>query len=63
LENEKIELEQIVIATGEQRKLDNIAGIKIRQRCSFAYIFYFFVNTKTAKDAEQLFGKFLRMSY
>jgi hypothetical protein len=48
LENEKIELEQIVIATGEQRKLDNIAGIKIGQSCSFAYIFYFVVNTKTA---------------
>ncbi|MDR0820369.1 MAG: DEAD/DEAH box helicase family protein [Endomicrobium sp.] len=78
LENEKIEPEQIAIATGEQRELDNIdilskdckiqyiitkQALKEGWDCPFAYIFCSAANTKSAKDVEQLLGRVLRMPY
>ncbi|MDR0800594.1 MAG: DEAD/DEAH box helicase family protein, partial [Endomicrobium sp.] len=78
LENEKIESEQIAIATGEQRELDNIdilskdckiqyiitkQALKEGWDCPFAYIFCSVANTKSAKDVEQLLGRVLRMPY
>ncbi|BAV58962.1 DEAD/DEAH box helicase [Candidatus Endomicrobiellum trichonymphae] len=78
MENEKIEPEQIAIATGEQRELDNIdilskdckiqyiitkQALKEGWDCPFAYIFCSAASTKSAKDVEQLLGRVLRMPY
>jgi type III restriction enzyme len=77
-ENEKIELEQIAIATGEQRELDDIdilsrdckiqyiitkQALKEGWDCPFAYVFCSVANTRSAKDVEQLLGRVLRMPY
>jgi hypothetical protein len=60
-ENENIGV--IVIATGEQRKLDNIAGIKRRLVLSFCiYNILLRLNIKPAKDVKQLLSRVLRMS-
>jgi type III restriction enzyme len=78
VENEKIELEQIAIATGQQRELDNIDVLSRDSRiqyiitkqalkegwdCPFAYVFCSVANIKSAKDVEQLLGRVLRMPY
>ncbi|MDR3092886.1 MAG: DEAD/DEAH box helicase family protein, partial [Endomicrobium sp.] len=78
LENEKIGQEQIAIATGEQRGLDNInvlskdckiqyiitkQALKEGWDCPFAYVLCSVANTKSAKDVEQLLGRVLRMPY
>jgi type III restriction enzyme len=78
LKNEKVYEEQIAVATGEQRELDNIdildreckieyvitkQALKEGWDCPFAYIFCSVANTKSAKDVEQLLGRVLRMPY
>jgi type III restriction enzyme len=78
IENEKIESEQIAIATGQQRELDNIdvlsrdskiqyiitkQALKEGWDCPFAYVFCSVANIKSAKDVEQLLGRVLRMPY
>jgi type III restriction enzyme len=78
VENEGISREQIAIATGDQRELDDIdllnPSCKIRYvitvqalkegwDCPFAYVLCSVANTKSATAVEQLLGRVLRMPY
>jgi len=75
---EKIPAEQIAIATGSQRELDNInlfdrhcpikyiitvQALKEGWDCSFAYVLCSVANTQSPTAAEQLLGRVLRMPY
>jgi len=75
---EKIPAEQIAIATGSQRELDNInlfdrtcpikyiitvQALKEGWDCSFAYVLCSVANTQSSTAAEQLLGRVLRMPY
>ncbi len=78
IENEKIDAENIAVATGSQRDLDGIAlfdpnckieyvitmeALKEGWDCSFAYVFCSVANIHSSKDVEQLLGRVLRMPY
>jgi type III restriction enzyme len=78
LENEHLSVEQIAIATGDQRELDGInlfdpnckieviitvQALKEGWDCSFAYVFSSTANISSSKDVEQLLGRVLRMPY
>lgn len=78
LETEKVPAEQIAVATGDQRGLDNInlfdracpieivltvQALKEGWDCSFAYVFCSTANIRSSKDVEQLLGRVLRMPY
>ncbi|ABO49405.1 type III restriction enzyme, res subunit [Desulforamulus reducens MI-1] len=77
-EDENIPREAIAVATGEQRELDGIdlfdpdctvkyvitiQALKEGWDCSFAYVFCSTARVQSAKDAEQLLGRVLRMPY
>lgn len=74
----KIEEHKIAVATGTQRELQGInlfdhkcpieyvitiEALKEGWDCSFAYVFCSVKEVKSAKDAEQLLGRVLRMPY
>jgi type III restriction enzyme len=74
----KIDESKIAIATGKQKELDGIdlfdqrcpieyiitiEALKEGWDCSFAYVFCSVKEVKSAKDAEQLLGRVLRMPY
>lgn len=78
LEQENIPREEIAIATGDQRELDGlnlfdpacpvkyvitVQALKEGWDCSFAYVFCSTARVQSAKDAEQLLGRVLRMPY
>ena len=78
LEDGRIPEEKIVVATGEQRELDDvdlfdrhcpveyvitIEALKEGWDCSFAYIFCSVSRVRSAVDVEQLLGRVLRMPY
>ncbi len=78
LEQEGIPENQIAIATGEQRELDEInlfdhncpiryvitvQALKEGWDCSFAYVLCSVANTKSKTAVEQLLGRVLRMPY
>jgi type III restriction enzyme len=78
LETEKVTAEQIAVATGNQRDLDNInlyektcpieivitvQALKEGWDCSFAYVFCSTANIHNSKEVEQLLGRVLRMPY
>ena len=78
IENEKISKERIAVATGRQRELDGVdlldSGCKVEfvitvealkegWDCPFAYVFCSLQRIHSAKDAEQLLGRVLRMPY
>jgi type III restriction enzyme len=78
LETEKVPGEQIAVATGNQRELDNInlfertcpteivitvQALKEGWDCSFAYVFCSTANIHNSKEVEQLLGRVLRMPY
>jgi type III restriction enzyme len=78
VEQEEIPRDQIAIATGEQRELDQInlfntqcsiryvitiQALKEGWDCSFAYVFCSLAKVQSSKDAEQLLGRVLRMPY
>jgi len=78
LEELHIDEEKIAIATGNQRELDGInlfaracpiefvitvEALKEGWDCSFAYVFCSVKPVRSAKDAEQLLGRVLRMPY
>lgn len=78
IENENIPVEQIAIATGDQRELDNInlfdpscpiryvitvQALKEGWDCSFAYVLCSVANTQSSVAVEQLLGRVLRMPY
>ncbi|MBU0656776.1 MAG: DEAD/DEAH box helicase family protein [Gammaproteobacteria bacterium] len=73
-----VEPQQIAVVTGSQRELDGInlfdpacpieyiitvEALKEGWDCSFAYVFCSVKDVKSAKDAEQLLGRVLRMPY
>ncbi len=75
---EQIPPEEIAIATGTQRDLDNIQlldptcpiryvitvkALKEGWDCPFAYVFCSLARVSSSKDAEQLLGRVLRMPY
>jgi len=75
---EKIPAEQIAIATGSQRELDDknlfertcpiryiitVQALKEGWDCSFAYVLCSLANTASTTAAEQLLGRVLRMPY
>jgi type III restriction enzyme len=77
-DGEKIDRQQIAIATGEQKELDGIVladphcpirfvitveALKEGWDCPFAYVLCSLQNAKSAKDVEQLLGRVLRMPY
>ena len=74
----KIPNDQIAVATGTQRGLDDIdifdreckikyiitvQALKEGWDCSFAYVFCSLAKVHSTKDAEQLLGRVLRMPY
>jgi type III restriction enzyme len=78
LETEKVPVEQIAVATGDQRGLDKInlferacpievvitvQALKEGWDCSFAYVFCSTANIHNSKEVEQLLGRVLRMPY
>ena len=78
MEQEEIPREQIAVATGTQRELDDInlfdqtcpvryvvtiQALKEGWDCSFAYVFCSLAKVQSSKDAEQLLGRVLRMPY
>lgn len=78
VENEKVPVERIAVATGSQRELDGInlfdpdckieviltvEALKEGWDCSFAYVFCSVANIRSAKDVEQLLGRVLRMPF
>ncbi|MXW44743.1 MAG: restriction endonuclease subunit R [Gammaproteobacteria bacterium] len=78
IEVEQIPEDRIAIATGDQRGLDGIdlfdpdcpiehvitvEALKEGWDCSFAYVFCSVSRIQSAKDAEQLLGRVLRMPY
>ena len=78
IDAEQIPEQKIAIATGVQRELDGIdlfdpaceieyvitvEALKEGWDCSFAYIFCSVSRIQSAKDAEQLLGRVLRMPY
>lgn len=78
LESEEVEPQQIAIATGDQRELDNldlfdpscpieyvitVEALKEGWDCSFAYVFCSVSRIQSAVDVEQLLGRVLRMPY
>ena len=78
IENENIPPDQIAVATGEQRELDDInlfdpnvpirfvitvQALKEGWDCSFAYILCSLANTQSKTAVEQLLGRVLRMPY
>ena len=78
IEDLKIDVEKIAIATGNQHDLDGldlfdprckiefiitIEALKEGWDCSFAYIFCSVKEVRSSKDAEQLLGRVLRMPY
>ena len=78
VENERIPVEKIAVATGTQRELDGInlfdvacpieyiitkQALKEGWDCSFAYVFCSVANISSDKDVEQLLGRVLRMPY
>lgn len=73
-----VDSQQIAVVTGSQRELDGInlfdsacpieyiitvEALKEGWDCSFAYVFCSVKDVKSAKDAEQLLGRVLRMPY
>lgn len=77
-EQEGISREEVAIATGDQRELDGVnlfdpgcpvkyvitvQALKEGWDCSFAYVFCSTARVQSAKDAEQLLGRVLRMPY
>ncbi|HWP96133.1 MAG TPA: DEAD/DEAH box helicase family protein [Syntrophomonadaceae bacterium] len=78
VDQEGIPREEIAVATGDQRELDGInlfdpkcpvkyiitiQALKEGWDCSFAYVFCSMAKVQSAKDAEQLLGRILRMPY
>ncbi|MDC0865090.1 DEAD/DEAH box helicase family protein [Rickettsiaceae bacterium] len=78
IENEGIPVEQIAIATGGKKELDNIdlldpncpiryvitvQALKEGWDCPFAYVLCSVANTKSEGSVEQLLGRVLRMPY
>lgn len=78
LENEKIPPEQVVIATGDQRGLDDVNlfdrdtpvrviitkdALKEGWDCSFAYVLCSLTQQRSGTAIEQLLGRVLRMPY
>ena len=78
IEKLNITAEKIAVVTGSQRELDNIdllspqcpieyvitvEALKEGWDCPFAYVFCSLQNVSSAKDAEQLLGRILRMPY
>lgn len=78
VEYEKISLEEIAVATGTQKELDDIdlfnqdcpiryvitvQALKEGWDCSFAYVLCSVANTKSSTAIEQLLGRVLRMPY
>ena len=78
IDNERIALERIAVATGEQRELDTldlfdpacpvefiitVEALKEGWDCSFAYVLCSVANISSATDIEQLLGRVLRMPY
>jgi len=78
IDNENIAADQIAVATGEQRELDNlnlfdpacpiefiitVEALKEGWDCSFAYVLCSVANIGSATDIEQLLGRVLRMPY
>ena len=78
IENEGIPPEQIAIATGDKKELDNIdlldpscpiryvitvQALKEGWDCPFAYVLCSVANTKSEGSVEQLLGRVLRMPY
>jgi len=78
IENEKIPVDRIAVATGSQRELDGIdlfdpacriehiitvEALKEGWDCSFAYVFCSAANIHSSKDVEQILGRVLRMPY
>jgi type III restriction enzyme len=78
IEQENVPIEEIAVATGEQRELDGVnlfdpnckvkyvitvQALKEGWDCSFAYILCSVSRVQSSKDAEQLLGRVLRMPY
>ena len=78
IENAKVPENQIAIATGERHELDGVnlsardcpiryvitvQALKEGWDCPFAYVFCSLAKIHSAKDAEQLLGRVLRMPY
>jgi len=78
IEQENIPVEQIVIATGEQRELDGldlfdpycpvriiitVQALKEGWDCPFAYVLCSVASTRSTTAVEQLLGRVLRMPY
>ena len=78
LEGEKLDRNQIAVATGEQKELDGIVladptcpiryvitvkALKEGWDCPFAYVLCSLQDMKSGKDVEQLLGRVLRMPY
>lgn len=78
IESEKIREEEIAIATGTQKELDNldlfnrncqiryiitVEALKEGWDCSFAYVLCSIANTTSVTAIEQLIGRVLRMPY
>jgi len=78
IETEQIPENEIAVATGIQRELDDInlfdpacsikyiitvEALKEGWDCSFAYVFCSVASVKSTRDAEQLLGRVLRMPY
>ena len=78
IDDEKVAVERIAIATGDQRELDGInlfdsacpieviitvQALKEGWDCSFAYVFCSTANISASRDVEQLLGRVLRMPY
>ena len=78
IEKLNIDAGKIAVVTGTQRELDNIDLLSPQSRieyvitvealkegwdCPFAYVFCSLQNVSSAKDAEQLLGRVLRMPY
>ena len=77
-DGEKLDRQQIAVATGEQKELDGIVladplcpiryvitveALKEGWDCPFAYVLCGLQDAKSAKDVEQLLGRVLRMPY
>ena len=78
IKEHEIPAEQVAVATGEQRELDEVdlfdpacavryvitvQALKEGWDCSFAYVFCSVAKVHSSKDAEQLLGRVLRMPY
>ena len=77
-DGEKIDKDEIAVATGSQKELDGInlfdkacriryiitvEALKEGWDCSFAYVLCSLQESRSAKDVEQLLGRVLRMPY